>query len=412
MAPSHRLLWRGALSHPFTPLDGIAFVAQLPAPSPTAAAATAAAATAKAASGSTPANNTGTATTPGKTLHALDSPVALALETLRGRPTLPVIGTWSGDVDVEHGIRMHINPSCQLTVAYFTRLFCTSPPSATSASPSPSQPAPPKHHTCLRISLGSSPDSASEDEVLLFPSPSAFTPSKLEILVGRARPAPTKPKRLPRPDDPLPRRVQDLRALTLEPKREARGVKRPLALARTASSVSLRQLLTDDVFSDPGAKRRRLSDEADAEKPGRPPVLRRKASKAAVEKGGKENLLRDGKDADREMPPPLVPAKSAEPPTLEEQNKALIRKHILSLLTSAGCPRSHAEFKDCFATINRGVVFALRRSMRKRRVEREEVIRLVGTHVGMYFIADSPVKAPRSKPREPLEEADEEGMWA
>ncbi|KZO90574.1 hypothetical protein CALVIDRAFT_602822 [Calocera viscosa TUFC12733] len=396
MAPSHRLLWRGALSHPFTPLDGIAFVAQLPSPSPST--------TTPTAPGSSPANNNAHGT-PMKAMGALDSPVALALETLRGRPMLPVLGTWTGEVDVEQGIRMHINPSCQLTVAYFTRLFCSVPPPSSPTSSFASQPAP--KHTCLRISLGSSPDSPSEDELLLFPCPSTSSPTKLEILVGHARPIPTKAKRLPRPDDPLPRRVQDLRALTLEPKREARGVKRPLPLERTGSSASLRELLAEDVFSDVAAKRRRISDEA---KPERPPAMRRKSSKAGVEKVGKENLLRD--HGEGEMPPPVVPEKATDPPTLEEQNKALIRKHILNVLTNAGCPRSHADFKDCFATINRGVVFALRKSMRKRRIEREEAIRLVSMHVGMYFIPDSPVKPPRSRPREPLENADDDVVWA
>jgi len=183
--------------------------------------------------------------------------------------------------------------------------------------------------------------------------------------------------------------------------------------ASSSDSLSLKDLMEADVFSDPGAKRRRISlpdsncDDPHTQKqerPERPPAVRRKSSKF-----GKENA-----DALGEMPPPPAPrqSQSVEPQTVEEQNKALVKKHILSLLTNAGCSRAHPEFRDCFSTINRGVVFALRRHMRKRRVERDEVVRLVGMHVGMYFIPESPVKQPRSKARGPLEKADEDVVWA
>ncbi|EJT96933.1 hypothetical protein DACRYDRAFT_112273 [Dacryopinax primogenitus] len=372
MAPSHRLLWRGALSHPFTQLDGVAFIAHLPQ------------------------STESPSTTPTHSkLGALDTPTALALETLRGRPSLPVLGTWKGEVDVEQGIRIHINPSCHLTVAYFTRLFSTPPLSPTS-----------QHTPCLRISLSSCTPSA-EDELLLFPSP--LPSGNIEILVARPRPSLPKAKRLvPRPDDPLPRRIQDLRGLDLQ----ERGIKRTSSNGPEA---------LDDVFSAT-AKRRRISDEPPT-KPDRP-FERRKSGK--LDKLGKENL---DQEADRSMPPPLVPPNS-EPSSTEEQNKALIKKHIVTSLANAGCGRAHADFKDCFSIVNRGVSFALvrfflsvlqqplksekRKHLKRRKLDRDEVVRLVGAHVGMYFVPDSPVKPSRtSRPRETLERAgSEEVIWA
>ncbi|KAG6899394.1 hypothetical protein C0993_010613 [Termitomyces sp. T159_Od127] len=151
---SYRLLYRGALSLPDSHLllDGLTFVARLDSPS--------------------------------KNNHLLENPLALALESMRGRPSLRFMGVvklhdhenfW---LDESGDIEMDIHPRATLTQIYFENVFCLTPFASTSTS------APPNTADIgIKVALGDS--------------------------VARLMAHPPPPQtsfRLPRPDDPTPRK--------------------------------------------------------------------------------------------------------------------------------------------------------------------------------------------------------------
>ena len=135
LLPSYRLLYRGALSLPdsLLLLDGLTFAARLNSPSKH--------------------NNS--------TFNLLQNPLALALESMRGRPSLRFMGTiflrdvWmdeSGDVEMYVNANLafvfstrqlfdinfirDIHPHATLTRIYFENMFCLLPFPASSSSKS------------------------------------------------------------------------------------------------------------------------------------------------------------------------------------------------------------------------------------------------------------------------------------
>ena len=143
--PSYRLLYRGALSLPdsLLLLDGLTFTARLNSPSKH------------------------------STFNLLQNPLALALESMRGRPSLRFMGTvFLRDVwmDESGGVEMYvmsvhltivlekkncrdIHPHATLTRLYFENIFCVLPFSASSSSGSV---AAQRSEIGVRIALGDS----------------------------------------------------------------------------------------------------------------------------------------------------------------------------------------------------------------------------------------------------------------
>jgi hypothetical protein len=144
--PSYRLLYRGALSLPdsLLLLDGLTFAVRLNSPSKHSA------------------------------FNLLQNPLALALESMRGRPSLRFLGTvFLRDVwmDESGGVEMYvmsvafqrwhlkifffrdIHPHATLTRVYFENVFCLLPFSASSSSKSvPDQ----RSEIGVKIALGDS----------------------------------------------------------------------------------------------------------------------------------------------------------------------------------------------------------------------------------------------------------------
>ena len=144
--PSYRLLYRGALSLPdsLLLLDGLTFAVRLNSPSKH------------------------------STFNLLQNPLALALESMRGRPSLRFLGTvFLRDVwmDESGGVEMYvivspiptvalreiffrdIHPHATLTRVYFENVFCLLPFSASSSSKSvPDQ----RSEIGVKIALGDS----------------------------------------------------------------------------------------------------------------------------------------------------------------------------------------------------------------------------------------------------------------
>ncbi|KIM82410.1 hypothetical protein PILCRDRAFT_461480 [Piloderma croceum F 1598] len=186
-SPTHRLLYRGSLSLPDSRLllDGLTFTL---AKSPS---------------------------------SLLENPLALALESMRGRPTLRFLGTMKlseGWVDYSGGVCLDIHPQAILSQVYFENIFCLC--AILSADG--------KTDLGVRVALGDS-NGPETTEILIYgqipPTSSqahdTHTPTQLQIQLHVARISPTPPPsstslssssttntlRLPRPDDPTPRRI-------------------------------------------------------------------------------------------------------------------------------------------------------------------------------------------------------------
>ncbi|EPQ55343.1 hypothetical protein GLOTRDRAFT_111211, partial [Gloeophyllum trabeum ATCC 11539] len=162
---TYRLLYRGGLSLPDShlTLDGLAFLLRRPA---------------------------------SLEKMELDNPLALALETLRGRPTLRFLGTAKvKDLWLDEGpsgdVLMYIHPDSFLTTVYFENILCLQPELSDDG----------RTEDGVRIGLGDD-----HSEILVYGQrqqmPTSSPSSLLTLCVSRILPGP----RPPRPDDPTPRK--------------------------------------------------------------------------------------------------------------------------------------------------------------------------------------------------------------
>ncbi|PPQ85103.1 hypothetical protein CVT26_005419, partial [Gymnopilus dilepis] len=211
----YRLLYRGAISLPdsLLLLDGLTFAARLGSGSPSKSGG---ATNSNGASTSSSSNNAAAAT-----FQLLDNPLALALESMRGRPTLRFVGVVKlQDVflDESGGVEMDIHPAAVLSQIYFENMFCLLPFPSPSAAP---ETRAERSEIGIRVALGDS-NGPETTHIVIFaqlvpasaPTPtlsSSSTPQQtITLRVGRITPKPPSPqtlkKRPPRPDDPIPRK--------------------------------------------------------------------------------------------------------------------------------------------------------------------------------------------------------------
>ncbi|KAF7980114.1 hypothetical protein HWV62_39529 [Athelia sp. TMB] len=170
--------------------------------------------------------------TPGIGLSLLENPLALALESMRGRRTLRFLGIVSlseGWVDFSGGVQLDIHPEAMLSHIYFENIFCLSGVAFNDG------------RSCMGVKVASGDSDGPETtEMIIYtqfvstsitehpgsptiahidsPAPARMTPSQgtLQLHVARISPTPPPPPspavptsrlRLPRPDDPTPRKV-------------------------------------------------------------------------------------------------------------------------------------------------------------------------------------------------------------
>ncbi|KAJ6483697.1 hypothetical protein DFH09DRAFT_402782 [Mycena vulgaris] len=316
-ATQFRLLYRGALSLPDSHLllDGLTFAARLDHPS----------------SGH----------------NLLQNPLALALESMRGRPSLRWMGpTKLADIymDEAGGITMDIHPNATLTRIYFENMFCLDPATSLDSG--------------IKVALGDS-DGPETTEMIIFARPQA---TELHLAVARITPAPPPPSllRLPRPDDPTPRRPP------IRFDRSASVGSNPFVKKRSASAVA-------DLGS--GVRLGLDSPAGSFKIPEMPRSTKGKEravipdedvfGQVAVENKGKRKRA-DESDSENQV---------------EKANKTIIKQSAMHLL---GIPKTHPEYKDVYGAVYRGVGFALRGEMKKSAVDLKSVERLVKIHVNMY----------------------------
>ncbi|KDQ56427.1 hypothetical protein JAAARDRAFT_195069 [Jaapia argillacea MUCL 33604] len=329
---THRLLYRGSLSLPDSHLvlDGLAFLLTQP---------------------PVLSNNLNS---PRHGIAILENPLALALESMRGRPNLKfggVVKVKESWIDVGTGgeVVMYIHPESLLTRIYFDNLFCLLP----TLSPDG------RTEYGLRVRLGDDLESegnntnaADKSEILIYgqlcsslhsadslPSSEgsgAPNSQKLTIRVSRILPHPPsalKPPR-PRPDDPTPR-VPPL-FLPKRPLLSLGGVEEGSKRAKKRKLVGGVNSAVDNecgVFDD-------TPDGSEAFKVPRVPD-RTKGK-------GKEMALVDAID-DQET--------SGD---VEKVNKLTIKSATVAFLSTKGVDKGHEEFKEVFGWTYRGVGFALR----------------------------------------------------
>ncbi|KAI5116246.1 hypothetical protein M0805_002616 [Coniferiporia weirii] len=382
-AGAPRLLYRGALSLPDSHLllDGLTFTIALPADDPHAA----------------------------RTLLA--TPLALALESMRGRPALRFAGVVRlADVtcDFAGGVTLHVHPRSVLTRQLFAHHLC-----ATHVPPAHARTA-----LGVRVRLGdgdgdgngngsgSGDGGGAPDDIVMYgrPHPSSST---MQLCVARVVPAPpqapahAKPgaePRPPRPDDPIPRRPP---AAFAGIARVGPGLALKLGVKRSTKVGDADK----DTGADEGSAKKRLKKgtaviAADASgsfhdlgKNARPGAAAGAASAGLFKvpllppSKARGKLAATSSDADVFDAPPDDALTGTD---AEVQNKMFIKKAAVRLLGAAGIGRNHADFKEFFNYVYRGTAFALRAKLKTPGLESDRAVvelvdRIAQAHITLYL---------------------------
>ncbi|KAG8729504.1 hypothetical protein FRC12_020935 [Ceratobasidium sp. 428] len=422
----HRLLYRGALSIPQSAilLEGIQFVAHLPAVTP----------------------------------PLLTAPLPIALELMRGRPSLRLLGTMDlspGTIrlDNEIDVRLYIHPQSYVTHQYFHNTLALAshttyiPERTLLRSPHPHPHIDPRiTPRAVRIGLG-------EDVIVVYGrlqaeeyvraekgevglkmelvaawvvDPASVSDSDEEeeeeeerVIVSGPRP--------PRPDDPLPRepRVRTiLKRTDSSMPISGSGLQRAASIVSIASSSSSSGFKrTTSVLGTATGKKAlafgRVRSEVVIRGLGEPgieldtpkPVKSTKPkdpTSSAKGKGGKSKgkskaeeaddpFVVDGLDPGAVLPKMMARVKSGGVNTgggEEVANKALIKRLAQSALETYGLDRDDEGFKEVFGYVTRGVGFAFRNKMKSEKIGRDELRKMVVRHVEMYVGGNGEVSAP------------------
>ncbi|KAF7319401.1 VPS9 domain-containing protein [Mycena chlorophos] len=323
-----RLLYRGALSVPdsHTILDGLTFDCRVDQPS----------------SG-----------------HSLiENKLALALESLRGVKSLRSQGMVKlQDVylDESGGILLTIHPDATLSRVYFETRFCLEPSTSFASG--------------VKVALGDS-DGPDTTYMVIYPRLQSTDPgARIELAVARITPLPAPITRLPRPDDPTPRRPPSL--LSRSTSAAARlSHKRTSSIASLGSGVRLGSPQPEPgSFRIPEVPPRAASAKGKERERPLGPVAEDEeedvfgtASVSVVENKGKR------KRSDEGQPDPRQELENQ----MEKANKTIIKQSAMQLIQ---LPKTHAEYKEVYGAVYRGVMFAVRNEMKKTAVDLKSVER-------------------------------------
>ncbi|KAJ3723561.1 hypothetical protein DFJ43DRAFT_645406 [Lentinula guzmanii] len=363
--PTHRLLYRGSLSLPDSDLtlDGLTFSARI---------------------------NAGH--------NLLENPLALDLESMRGRPTLRFMGVTSLKeihMDDSGDITLDIHPDAILSRIYFENVFCL---------PSTSDDI-----LGIRIALGDSGPDTTQIIVFLKSVSNGDDPKETlcVLSVARVTPMPVARPRLPRPDDPTPRKpplvlfgkAPDLRRVASfnasnDLARKRKKISNGSILANLGSDVRLGQKYTlEGTFKIPSlpaknpkvdASRTKEKDKGKGKATVVDDVFGSENLVAGSSSGGKRKVENKGKRK-RDNEEGIVVDETLQ----ETENKTRIKRSVVHQLTKHHIPKTHSEFKDIYHYAYHGVAFALRADMKIGPIEEQTMERLVLNHVGMYAGANA-----------------------
>ncbi|KZT72438.1 hypothetical protein DAEQUDRAFT_749495 [Daedalea quercina L-15889] len=389
---THRLLYRGALSLPDSNmvLDGLSFTASL-------------GASALAASQLNDSN-----------FDLFNHPLALALESMRGRPTLHLVGAVEMDklwVDEKSSgvVQLDVHPKATLSRLYFENIFCLEPIVAPTG----------RSHYGVRISLSDTGDSSAED-ILVYaqlesaspdvfdgpltpPSTSTATPQCIRLLVARILPGPPPMPVLsrPRPDDPTPRvptlptpttakRKRDIspsiRDKKLKPSTGKEQDAHDAEALRRARDTMIRLPKAVSAPAVPKSSGAKGGKQAEFKVPSLPPRVSSNA--------GSGNKTRQASVDGDAVESPVDAFSSANitggefatfsADQKEKTNKTVVKQAVVRCLSDHAITKQHPEFHDVFQYIYRGTCFSLRSQMRSTPVDLWSVYKLVDAHAKMY----------------------------
>ncbi|KAF7782778.1 hypothetical protein Agabi119p4_2154 [Agaricus bisporus var. burnettii] len=343
----YRLLYRGALSLPdsYLLLDGLTFSAHLESP---------------------------------KKHQLLDNPLALALESMRGRQSLQFLGTVNlSDVwfDESGNVELDIHPRATLSKIYFENIFCLSPyPAASTSQQTTESDHGMRSELGVKIALGDA-DGPDTTHIIVFGQVTAPKTVRLRVARLTSRPLPRQTiSRMPRPDDPTPR-------------------KPPVTFGRT-KSVGAGNLSRD--------LKRTASSSNGVSAPGGPITKKQKLTGPAREPS-RSGSIASLEDQIFKVPPLPGKAKgkgkedvfgsvlkknasfsegdSEHLGEIERANKNLIKTTALEQLSKMkdsalrrNVGKTHPEFKDIWGWIYRGVGFALRAHMKVTPLHKNHMI--------------------------------------
>ncbi|KAJ4471839.1 hypothetical protein C8J55DRAFT_563503 [Lentinula edodes] len=356
---THRLLYRGSLSLPDSDLslDGLTFSAKINAEH-----------------------------------NLLENPLALALESMRGRPTLRFLGVTSLKeihMDDSGDIALDIHPDAVLSRIYFENMFCLPSTSDDTLG--------------VRIALGDSGADPDTTQIIVFPKSILDEYGSAESLcvlsVARITPMPVIKSRLPRPDDPTPRKPPSApfgKALDLHrvasfnassdlarKRQKVNG-----SIANLGSDVRLaHKLAPEGTFKIPplpdknaklNGSKARGKDKGKGKATSLDDVFGSESLVAGSSGGAKRKAENKGKRK-RESEGDTIDE------TLQEtENKNRIKRSVVHHLAKCLIPKTHPEFRDIYHYAYHGSAFALRSDMKTRPIEENLMERLVLNHLGMY----------------------------
>ncbi|KIM63907.1 hypothetical protein SCLCIDRAFT_1213702 [Scleroderma citrinum Foug A] len=413
---SYRLLYRGALSLPDSHilLDGLTFSARLP--------------------GNIrqfPCDSPSSLPSSDSLVRGLiHNPLALALESMRGRPSLRFKGTvrlkdiW---MDETGEVYMDIHDSATLSRVYFENTLCLSPLITVPCGAGSMK----RTEVGVHVALGDT-DGLETTEVIIYgeatntlhlpvavSSSTSHTPP-LVVRVARITPAP----RAPRPDDPTPRKpptqsfigstVGELGAnkrITVRPMtikvaehgeeevvRRAREVMlhlpRQTGVPSGTSGVERKAQRSKQKNKESGKDQPKPKGSAVFKIPDVPQKARRNDTRSDVfgtiehppdpvnGSGG------TGKGKGRAVGAEIEAEGNECIESIEAENKLVIKRSAVRRLAQVGISHTHPEFKDLFGFIYRGTSFALRAQMKAASLSLRAVNALVEAHAKLYVVSD------------------------
>ncbi|KAF6761150.1 hypothetical protein DFP72DRAFT_1002989 [Ephemerocybe angulata] len=391
LSTSYRLLYRGALSLPDSHilLDGLAFVAKLESP------------------------------TKHVTTSLLENSLALALESMRGRPSLRFQGVVKlADVYMDESacVEMDIHPRALISRIYFENMFCLKPFPANPKDKATQSTL--KSDIGIKISLGDS-DGPETTQIVVYahlppPTPLLNSPSKevpsltanpnsptIQLRVARLTLRPTqKPIRLPRPDDPIPRKPPLTFASNAS---TSMAHVQTLPMQRVGSLKDLKRVASGSlkgdlkrVASGSFASSSSSSSSAGVNDVFKVPELPRQASGRNLKLGGGKEKEK-GKERERDV----VDGGDFDGGAVERGNKNTIKKATIAFLAKVKDPakkdavfdKNHPDFKEFYGAVYRGVCFAVRGRIRLETVDQGIVERLLKMHTRMYLTGLGPPAA-------------------
>ncbi|KAH9965441.1 hypothetical protein BC827DRAFT_1184678 [Russula dissimulans] len=333
--PGHRLLFRGSLSVPHSRLllEGLSFTVPID-------------------------------KTRSPSVHLLQNPLALTLESMRGR-TLALSGTTRVDsvhLDRLAEVDVDVHPSAFISRLYFENQLCSVPITS------------PHGHTDIgiRVTLGD-PDCQDASDILIYgqlsdidlsslsSETSLDTLSILQLRAARILSAPpSQQSRAPRPDDPVPR-FPPIRTSTKRCRVEESPSTRLKRRKEEAVLLNARDVMT------------RLPSTDVIRNANRPRVLLQ---------------MKSMQDEVFKVPPvPDLKGKCKAPDIakeLEKANKAVVKRAASDCLAKYGIHKVDADFKEIWGFVYRGTEFALRTQMQTRAIESRAAEKFAKVHAEMY----------------------------